>query len=293
METKPRTFLFTLPFLFLFSGSVFGDDVQDGINAAKKGDLKTAYKLIAPYTEYKSYNSITFNMGEIYKSGNGASRDYKEAIKWYRLAAEQGHAESQNRLGIAYRKGQGVLQSHKEATKWHRLAAEQGHAESQKRLGMAYRKGEGVLQSHKEATKWLLKSAEQKYVKAQILIRTSYHQWHKQIAEEGDLYAQRFLGASYYLGLGITQDYTKAAKWYKKAAEQEDRVSQNILGAMYEKGKGVSKDFVEAYKWFSLSQETGNRHMHKEKIGKRNMTSTQIAEAQKLAREWTEKYQKK
>ena len=143
-----------------------------------------------------------------------------------------------------------------------------------------------------------MKSAEQKKheairIKAQRLIRTNYHQRHKQIAEEGDSYAQRFLGASYYLGLGITQDYAEAAKWYKKAAEQEDRVAQNILGAMYEKGKGVSKDFVEAYKWFSLSEETGNGRMYKEKLGKRKMTSAQIEKAQKLVREWMEKYQKK
>ena len=110
---------------------------------------------------------------------------------------------------------------------------------------------------------------------------------------QGDSYAQRFLGDSYYLGLGVTQDYAEAAKWYKKAAEQGDSVSQIILGAMYEKGKGISKDFVEAYKWFSISGETGNGRMYIEKIGKRKMTTAQIAEAQKLTRQWIKKHQKK
>ena len=50
MKSKPLTFLFAFTFLFLFSGSVFGDDLQDGINAAKRGDFKTAYKLIVPFT---------------------------------------------------------------------------------------------------------------------------------------------------------------------------------------------------------------------------------------------------
>jgi hypothetical protein len=160
-----------------------------------------------------------------------------------------------------------------------------------------YSTGKGTPQSHKESIKWLLKVAEQNQVvtsmKAQRLIRANYHQLHKQIAEEGDSYAQRFLGASYYLGLGVTQDYAEAAKWYKKAAEKEDRIAQNILGAMYAKGKGVSKDFVEAYKWFSISGKTGNGRMYKEKIGKQKMTSAQIAKAQKLVRKWTEKYPKK
>jgi hypothetical protein len=160
-------------------------------------------------------------------------------------------------------------------------------------LGIMYDKGQGVLQDYKEAVKWLLKSAEQKNLNAQRLIRASYHKLHKEVAEQGDSYAQRFLGDSYYLGLGVTQDYAEAVKWYKKAAEQGDSVSQIILGAMYEKGKGISKDFVEAYKWFSISGETGNGRMYIEKIGKRKMAPAQIAEAQKLAQEWVEKHQKK
>ena len=171
--------------------------------------------------------------------------------------------------------------------------AEKGHANAQYLLGLSYDKGQGVLQDYKEAVKWLLKSAEQKNLKAQRLIRASYHKWHKQVAEQGDLYAERFLGDSYYLGLGVTQDYAEAAKWYKKAAEQGDSVSQVILGAMYEKGKGISKDFVEAYKWFSISGEADYGRMHREKLGKRKMATAQIAEAKKLAQEWMEKHQQK
>ena len=171
--------------------------------------------------------------------------------------------------------------------------AEKGHAKAQNKLGEMYGKGQVVSQDYKEAFKWLLKSAEQKNLAAQRLIRASYHKLHKEVAEQGDSYAQRFLGDSYYLGLEVTQDYAEAAKWYKKAAEQGDSVSQIILGAMYEKGKGISKDFVEAYKWFSISGETGNGRMYIEKLGKRKMTTAQTAEAQKLAQEWMEKHQKK
>ena len=171
--------------------------------------------------------------------------------------------------------------------------AEKGHAKAQHKLGEMYVNGQGVSQDYKEAIKWLLKSAEQKNLTAQRLIRASYHKLHQEVAEQGDSYAQRFLGARYYLGLGVTQDYAEAAKWYKKAAEQGDSVSQIILGAMYEKGKGISKDFVEAYKWLSISRETGNGRMYIEKLGKRKMATAQIAEAKKLAQEWVEKHQTK
>jgi TPR repeat protein len=115
----------------------------------------------------------------------------------------------------------------------------------------------------------------------------------KPLAEKGHLKAQTRLGWMYKNGKGVPQDYKEAAKWYQLAGEQGDSVSQIILGAMYEKGKGISKDFVEAYKWFSISGETGNGRMYIEKLGKRKMTTAQIAEGQKLAQEWMEKHQKK
>ncbi len=58
----------------------------------------------------------------------GVPRDATEALKWYTLAAEQGHAESQFNLGIMYGKGEGVRANWAESMKWFMLAAEQGHA---------------------------------------------------------------------------------------------------------------------------------------------------------------------
>ena len=50
-ETKPLTFLLALTFLFLFSGSVYGDDLQDATDVYKRNDYETAYKLILPLAE--------------------------------------------------------------------------------------------------------------------------------------------------------------------------------------------------------------------------------------------------
>ncbi|MBO7224189.1 MAG: sel1 repeat family protein, partial [Kiritimatiellae bacterium] len=63
-----------------------------------------------------------------YYNGLGVQQDYAEAVKWFRKAAEQGHAGAQYRLGICYGKGLGVPQDHEEAAKWVRKAAEQGDA---------------------------------------------------------------------------------------------------------------------------------------------------------------------
>jgi len=71
-------------------------------------------------------------------------------ISWYvddyRVKAEQGDSGAQYNLGNMYRKGEGVLQDYKEAVKWYRKSAEQGHAKAQYNLALMYAKGEGVIQ---------------------------------------------------------------------------------------------------------------------------------------------------
>ena len=62
-------------------------------------------------------------------------------IDQLRQAAEQGHAEAQNGLGLAYEDGRGVPQDQQEAAKWYRKAAGQGHAGAQYQIGGMYYKG--------------------------------------------------------------------------------------------------------------------------------------------------------
>ena len=88
MKTKPLTFLLALTFLFLFSGSVYGDDFQDGKDAYDRNDYKTAHKLFLPLAE-QGHATGQFYLGLMYANGQGVSRDYKEAVKWTRLSAEQ------------------------------------------------------------------------------------------------------------------------------------------------------------------------------------------------------------
>ena len=79
------------------------------------------------------------------KTGAGVDRNVVEAVRWYRLAAEQGHARAQVNLGKSYEFGDGVQQSLTEAVRWYRLAAEQGYAEGQTSLGVMYVNGAGSI----------------------------------------------------------------------------------------------------------------------------------------------------
>ena len=90
----------------------------------------------------------------MYANGEGVPEDDAEAVRWYRLAADQGHAYAQHNLGWMYDNGEGVVEDDAEAVRWYRLAADQGHADAQHNLGWMYDNGEGVLQDNVTAHMW-------------------------------------------------------------------------------------------------------------------------------------------
>ena len=192
-------------------------------------------------------------------------------IKQLRLAAEQGHASAQSNLGVMYANGEGVPQDDQEAVKWYRLAAEQGGASAQFNLGNRYANGQGVPQDYQEAVKW-----------------------YRLAAEQGDAYAQHDLGVMYANGQGVPQDYQEAVKWYRLAAEQGDASAQYNLGIRYANGEGVPQDYVQAHKWLNLAasrttpEKAEDNRSVRDKVAEK-MTASQVAEAQRLAREWKPK----
>ena len=151
--------------------------------------------------------------------------------------------------------------------------AQQGHVEFQHLLGFKYELGEGVPKDLQEAVKWFRKAAEQ-----------------------GHAGAQHLLGFKYELGEGVPRDYQEAFKWHSKAANQGNAGSQNNLGRMYAFGEGVPRDYVLAHMWrnlalFKVADEAGTRKRKARWLDdlEENMTTEQIAEAQRLAREWKPK----
>jgi len=82
--------------------------------------------------------------------------------------------------------------------------------------------------------------------------------WFLRAAEQGDVQSQSYVAAMYYRGEGFPQDYKEAAKWFLRAAEQGRASAQNKVGAMYYEGEGFPQDYKEAAKWFLRAAEQGN-----------------------------------
>jgi len=102
-----------------------------------------------------------YSLGAYYAKGQGVAKDYLEAVKWWRKAAEQNDAWAQYVLGACYAKGDGVAKDYVEAVKWSRKAAEQNYAPAQYNLGIRYGQGRGVAKDEVEAYKWWLLAAAQ------------------------------------------------------------------------------------------------------------------------------------
>jgi hypothetical protein len=178
--------------------------------------------------------------------------------------AKQGAADGQTLLAWMYQYGIGVPHDHVKAVAWYRKAAEQGFALAQNNLGAMYAEGSGVPHDHVKAVAWYRKAAEQ-----------------------GLASAQYNFGAMYAEGSGVPHDDAKAVEWYRKAAEQGFAPAQYNLGRIYAVGHGVPQDYTMAHIWLNLAADRKNRNAS-EVMGllARDMTPDQIAEAQRLAREW-------
>lgn len=302
---KPLRLLGLLVMIGLsFAMPAFAGQLEDGLNAYKRKDYKTALKLLRPLAE-QGYGAAQWDIGLMYDLGQGVPQNYAEAIKWWRKSAEQGNDDAQYNLGLMYSNSQGVPQDYVEALKWFRKSADQGDGYAQCNIGSMYEKGQGVPQNYVEAVKWYRKSAEHGHALCQNNLAQMYAngngvsqdyaealKWLRKSADYGYANAQYNLGVMYYQGQGVPLDYAEALTWFRKSAEQGEAKAQYNLGVMYNKGEGVPQNYAEAVKWYNLAAaRLTNRDERDSAIRNRNiatskMTPAQIAEAQKKASEW-------
>jgi len=165
----------------------------------------------------------------------------KDPISECQVAADEGDASAQSRLGYHYANGLEVDRDYGQAILWYGKAAEQGDASAQSGLGYLYANGLGIDRDYGQAILWYGKAAEQ-----------------------GDASAQSGLGYLYANGLGVNQDFAQAALWYGKAAEKGSEFSQLQLAYQYQFGKGISQDRVQAIHWFRQAANHGNAQAKEE-----------------------------
>jgi len=168
-------------------------------------------------------------------SASFAQRDFTEALRWFRIAASQGHAAARFNVGVIYDNGLGVPRDFVEAARWYHLAADQGYAAAQFNLGALCQAGQGVAQDDVEAMRW-----------------------YRLAAGQGHLKAQTSIGSLYESGRGVQQNYAEALRWYRLAADQGHATAQFDIGMLYANGRGVSMNTTEALRWLRKAEAGGS-----------------------------------
>lgn len=143
-----------------------------------------------------------------------------------------------------------------------------GDAQAQNQVGEALADGNGVQRNDFDAVRWFQKAALQ-----------------------GRVDAQYNLSVMFANGQGVRQDDAETVKWSRLAAKQGHPGAQYQLGLLYAVGAGLKQDYVQAYKWFSLAADRltdMDEEIAREDrdLVAKKMTSEQVAEAQRLVREW-------
>lgn len=151
--------------------------IRAGIKLAESGDAQAQLEI-----------------GNCYLHGDGVPADVAEAMRWWRLAADQGNANAQLNLGVTLL-SRGGSEGTAEAVKWITRAAEAGDETAQRNLGLMYLMGNGVPKHARNAAVWMHRAAA-----------------------KGDATAQYNLGIMFENGEGTAVDRQEARRWYERAA---------------------------------------------------------------------------
>ncbi|KAF9550485.1 hypothetical protein EC957_000159 [Mortierella hygrophila] len=203
----------------------------------------------------------SYLMGQMYRKGDGVEMNQGEADRWDLKAAEGGFSASQNYIGLRYFQ----VRNYTEALRWYRKAAEQGDREGEFRLGAMHYYGHGTRKNPQEAEKWMRKAADRGFTPAATgmgiicLEQERYREamtWCLMARE--DPISEYHIGCLFRYGFDVLPNYVAAMEWFQRSAKKEYGLAESAIGWMYRNGVGVSEDLEEAEKWYRKAEEHGD-----------------------------------
>ena len=192
-----------------------------------------------------------------------------DMVKYDSIAASamSGDVHAQQSLGALYEygSGHGVVMNYAKAFHWYSLAAKQADAKAEWSLGYMYLSGDGIVNNTSMAEYWYAKAAKQDAQiaaglgelyesgnKDGIGLPQNYEKaayWYQRSAMGGNAEGEYDLGILYSKGLGVGQNSSSAAAWFTKAAMRGFTAAERTLGLMYMQGVGVKQNYSEAAVW--------------------------------------------
>ena len=189
-----------------------------------------------------------YQLAERYAEADGVDQNYQTALKWARLAADQGNAKAQYRMASILFLGSAGESRQPEALQLFRKSAagleklaEEGDADARAKLGILCARGIGVEKDAERAAKLFTQAADAGVVKAQV-----------------------DLAGAYLLGNGVGRNPTTAGEWFTKAAEAGHGQAQVQLGMLCIQGTGREQDIAQGMEWLGKAATHRNPEFSKQ-----------------------------
>jgi TPR repeat protein len=204
-------------------------------------------------------------LGNMYYQGTELPRDPVEAVKWFRLAADQGFAAALCNLGATYLEDDRVPLDLIDGIRLTHLAAERGVPAAQMNLGTAYRSGKGVVANDEEGYRLIGLAATQGYTPAQYYLGEMYFsskpaeaaKLFLKAANQCDADAQSRLGFMYEHGRAYRLTWSKPLLGIDLLRIKETRRPKFILDIFMSEAWGVEKDYLEAMRLYRAAADRG------------------------------------
>ncbi len=173
-------------------------------------------------------------MGLCYYYGLGIEQDIQQAVHWFTLGAEGGHADCMRELAKLYRYGVLVPKDSAKALSYMRQAIRGGNESAGVMLAWCYLIGDGVEQDFARAYQLFLRAAR-----------------------NGDGEACYWVGICHHMGYGVPADNTAAYQWYGVGAWHGCLNCMTALGRSYARAEGTRRDLSQSRYWLQRAQSQG------------------------------------
>jgi TPR repeat protein len=243
-----------LAILFGFTSlGVLADDLDEGIAAYQQQDYQAAFTAWNRAAQQGDADA-EYNLGQLYRLGQGVQTSYLTAQSHYIKAAEKNHPLAELQLGTMFYSGKLGPDHEQDAFYWLEQAAENNNAQAQWMVGIMSYNGQGTSQNTISAYSWLTLASEQQHTQAMLdQAKLKKGLTAKQL-DLADALTTSFKQKQTAMS-EIQQQEKDAFYWLHLAAEKGDSHAQLMVGDMLMSGQGAPQDLVAAYSWFTLANE--------------------------------------
>lgn len=224
------------------------------------------------YTEYR--------IGKMYAAGFGTEQDYKAAVRWLTLSANEGYKYAEYSLGGLYYRSNGVEQSYETAFDLYTRSANQSFPYASFELGKMLRDGIGCAKNKSDSDSRFAEAfsgftaLEQQSRDDKLQYRLGWMLLNGVGTENDEAAAKEYFEKAATVGNSFAcyqlaklilsdenaqpQEVKKALVFLKQAVAAENPYAQYFLGKLYEKGQHVPQNIVEAVRLYRLAAAQDN-----------------------------------